>query len=189
MTFLRQALAGFRLLLVMTVILGIAYPLVITVVGQALAPAQANGSVITDSTGAVVGSALLGQQFEGAEWFWARPSASDYSGAVSGGSNRSPASAVQLKARADREAALRAANPDAVGAVPEDALTASASGLDPHISIAYALWQVPRVAKARQLSAADLQALISAATDRALLGFIGQDAVNVTRLNAALAQR
>jgi potassium-transporting ATPase KdpC subunit len=189
MGFLRQALAGFRLLLVLTVILGIAYPLVITLVGQVIAPAQANGSVITNSSKAVVGSSLLGQEFTGPQWFWARPSTSNYSGAVSGGSNRSPVSAAQLQARAEREAQLRAANPNADGPVPEDALTSSASGLDPHISVAYARWQLPRVAKARQLSTADLQALISAATDRAVLGFIGQDAVNITKLNAALAQR
>jgi potassium-transporting ATPase KdpC subunit len=189
MAIVRQALAGLRLLLVMTVLLGIGYPLVITLVGQLIAPAQANGSVITSANGTVIGSTLLGQQFDQPQWFWSRPSTSEYSGAVSGGSNLSPMSADQLTARTERAAMLLAANPDASGPIPEDALTASASGLDPHISLAYARWQIPRVAKARGISAADLQTMIAAATDHAVLGFIGQDGVNVTKLNAALAQR
>ncbi|MGV8908106.1 MAG: potassium-transporting ATPase subunit KdpC [Propionicimonas sp.] len=187
MNFLRQTLAALRLLIVMTVLLGIAYPLVITGIAQVVAPVQANGSLLTNSGGQVVGSALIGQTFEGPEWFASRPSASDHSGETSGGSNLSPVSADQLEARATREADLRAANPDAVGPIPEDALTASASGLDPHISVAYAMWQLPRVAKARGLDSVRLTALISAATEPAPLGFLGQDGVNVTRLNLALA--
>jgi K+-transporting ATPase ATPase C chain len=187
MAFLRQAFAGLRLLLVMTVLLGIGYPLAVTAVAQAV-PVQANGSLLTDKDGRVVGSALLGQAFDGPQWFQPRPSASDYSGATSGGTNVSPASAAQRQARSDREAALRAANPDATGPVPEDALTASASGLDPHVSIAYARWQVPRVAAARGLDPARLDALVAAATEPAPLGFLGEDGVNVTRLNLALSQ-
>jgi len=186
MNILRQALAAVRLLLVMTVLLGIAYPLVITGVAQAVAPYQANGSQVTNGEGQVVGSALIGQAFEGPQWFQGRPSASDYSGETSGGSNLSPASTDQADARAQREADLKAANPDAVGPVPEDALTAAASGLDPHISVAYALWQVPRVAKARDVDAERLASLITAATEPAPLGFLGQDGVNVARLNLAL---
>ncbi|HEY3409719.1 MAG TPA: potassium-transporting ATPase subunit C, partial [Propionicimonas sp.] len=113
---------------------------------------------------------------------------SDYSGETSGGSNLSPASSDQAEARAKRAADLQAANPNAVGPVPEDALTASASGLDPHISLAYALWQVPRVAQARRVDADRLVALITAATEPAPLGFLGQDGVNVTRLNLSLAR-
>jgi potassium-transporting ATPase KdpC subunit len=187
MTFLRQSLAAIRLLLVMTVLLGIAYPLVITGVAQVVAPAQANGSLVTAADGTVVGSALIGQTFEGEQWFQSRPSASEYSGETSGGSNLSPKSSGQAEARAQREADLKAANPDAVGPVPEDALTASASGLDPHISPAYALWQVPRIAQARGVDADRLTALITAATEPAPLGFLGQDGVNVTRLNLSLA--
>ncbi len=186
MTFLRQALAGLRILLVMTVLLGIGYPLVITFAAQAM-PTQANGSLLTTPDGRVVGSALVGQDFTDPAWFWARPSASSYSGETSGGSNLSPVSPEQSDARAAREAELNAANPDAVGPVPEDALTASASGLDPHISVAYALWQVPRVAKARGVDADRLRDLVAAATEAAPLGFLGQDSVNVTRLNWALA--
>ncbi len=187
MNILRQALAAVRLLLVMTVLLGITYPLVITGVAQVIAPFQANGSRLTTSQGHVVGSALIGQSFDGPQWFQSRPSVSDYSGQTSGGSNLSPASVEQSDARATREADLRAANPDAVGPVPEDALTASASGLDPHISPAYALWQVPRVSKSRNIDPDRLAALITAATEPAPLGFLGQDGVNVTRLNLALA--
>jgi K+-transporting ATPase ATPase C chain len=188
MTLLRQTLAAVRLLLVMTVLLGIAYPLVITSIAQVVAPVQANGSQLTDGNGQVVGSALIGQAYEGPQWFQGRPSASDYSGETSGGSNLSPKSSDQADARAKREADLKAANPNAVGPVPEDALTASASGLDPHISLAYALWQVPRVAQARGVVADRLTALIVAATESAPLGFIGQDGVNVTRLNLSLAR-
>jgi potassium-transporting ATPase KdpC subunit len=189
MSFLRQAFAGLRLLIVMTVLVGVLYPAVITVIAQVALKNQANGSLITNTSGQVVGSALLGQKVDGPQWFQPRPSASDYSGSTSGGSNLSPASKAQQDARTQREADLRAANTDAVGPVPEDALTASASGLDPYVSVAYAQWQVPRVAKARGMSAADLQSMIAAATDKALLGYIGQDGVNVTRLNAALATR
>lgn len=188
MSFLRQTVAAVRLLLVMTVLLGIAYPLVITGVAQVAAPVQANGSLVTDSKGQVVGSILIGQTFEGDQWFWSRPSASDYSGETSGGSNLSPVSGDQADARAQREADLKAANPDAAGPVPEDALTGSASGLDPHISVAYALWQAPRVAKARGVDPAQLASLITAATEPAPLGFLGQGGVNVTRLNLALSQ-
>ena len=188
MTFLRQALAGLRLLLVMTVLLGMVYPSAISLAARAL-PGPAQGSLVTMRDGRVVGSALLGQSFEGPQWFQPRPSASDYSGDTSGGTNQSPLSATQRNARRAREADLRAANPNATDPVPEDALTASASGLDPHISAAYAQWQLPRVAKARDMSPADLAAMIETATDRAPLGYLGQDGVNVTKLNLALAER
>ena len=188
MNFLRQTFAAIRVLLVMTVLLGIAYPLVITGIAQAVAPVQANGSLLTGGDGQVVGSALIGQAFTGPEWFQGRPSASDYSGQTSGGSNLSPKSSDQADARAQRAADLKAANPAAVGPVPEDALTASASGLDPQISVSYALWQVPRVAQARGVDAGRLTALITASTESAPLGFIGQDGVNVTRLNLSLAR-
>jgi K+-transporting ATPase ATPase C chain len=188
MTVLRQLLASLRILLVMTVLLGLAYPAAITLVARAF-PAQADGWLVTTADGTVVGSALLGQAFTGPEWFQPRPSASDYSGATSGGTNLSPASADQQQARQERLAALERDNPGAEGPVPEDALTASASGLDPHISIAYARWQVPRVAAARGIAATELEAMIVAATDRAPLGYLGQDGVNVTRLNLALSER
>jgi K+-transporting ATPase ATPase C chain len=187
MPFLRQSLAALRLLLVMTVLVGVGYPAVVSLAAQAF-PAQAAGSLVTRD-GRVAGSALLGQAFDGPQWFQGRPSASGYSGRTSGGSNLSPASAAQHDAVAQRESELRAANPDASGPVPHDALTASASGLDPDISPAFALWQVPRVAKARGVDPAVLRDLIAAHTDRAPLGYLGQDGVNVTTLNLALASR
>lgn len=188
MTVLRQLFAGLRLLVVMTVLLGFAYPAVIVLAAQAF-PAQAAGSLVTAAGGHVVGSALLGQAFDGPEWFQPRPSASDYSGETSGGSNLSPVSAELEQAKQERRAALEQANPDAVAPLPEDALTASASGLDPHISPAYARWQVPRVAAARGMPPVELEAMIEAATERAPLGYLGQDGVNVTRLNLALSGR
>lgn len=186
MAFLRQSLAALRFLLVMTVLLGVGYPLVITLAAQAF-PGRANGSLVM-LDGHVAGSALLGQSFTDPQWFQGRPSASEYSGLTSGGSNLSPASQALADAIAQRETALRAANPDAAGPIPVDALTASASGLDPDISVAYALWQVPRVAKARGVDPSVLRTLIAAHTDPAPLGYLGQDGVNVTTLNLALAQ-
>ena len=187
MSVLRQVLAAVRLLVVMTILLGVGYPAVVTLVAQVF-PTQANGSLVSVD-GRVAGSSLLGQHTEGDQWFQPRPSASDYSGTTYGGSNLSPVSAALADAVAKRAADLNAANPDAVGPIPADALTASASGLDPHISVAYALWQIPRVAKARGVDPSALQALIAANTDYAPLGYLGQDGVNVTTLNLALAQR
>jgi len=181
----RQLLASLRFLVVMTVLLGLAYPAAVTLAAQAFG-SRAAGSLLTDADGRVVGSALLGQAF-GPEWFQGRPSASAYSGETSGGTNLSPASSDQADARAQRKADLVAANPEAIGPVPEDALTASASGLDPHISVAYALWQVPRVARERGVDAGALRNLVAAATEPAPLDFLGQDSVNVTRLNFSLA--
>lgn len=185
-TISRQLLAGLRLLVVMTVLLGIGYPLVVLGIGQLALPAQANGSLVS-TDGTVVGSSLIGQEFSGPQWFQSRPSASDYSGTTSGGSNLSPASDAAAKARADREAQLLKDNPDAVGPIPQDALTASASGLDPHISPAYAAWQAPRVAKARNLPLSAVQGLIATYTTNAPLAFIGEDCVNVVDLNHALS--
>jgi K+-transporting ATPase ATPase C chain len=185
MSVVRQGLAALKILLVLTVLLGVAYPLLICGVGVLL-PAQAQGSLIM-AGGQVVGSSLIGQKATDPTWFWSRPSASDYSGKTSGGSNLSPTSAEEAKAIADRTAALLAANPDAVGPLPQDAVTASASGLDPDISAAYALWQVPRIAKARNLDADVVRKLVAAHTAEPILGFIGTEHVNVTDLNVALA--
>jgi len=190
MTFARHCLAALRLLVVMTVLLGVGYPLAVTLIGHAIWPRQADGSLVTDGSGAVVGSSLVGQSFgDEVGWFWSRPSACDYSGTTSGGTNLPPDSAAQQAARAERQTQLEAANPDAVGPVPEDALTASASCLDPDISPAYARWQVPRVASARGLPEDELDAMIDAATDPAPLGgLLGRPGVNVLALNLALSQ-
>ncbi len=186
MNLAKQAVAAAKALLVLTVILGVGYPLALT--GVALAfPGQANGSIIRVD-GREVGSSLLGQAATDPRWFQARPSASDQSGDTSGGSNWGP-NAPELAAQiARREAALRAANPDApAGPIPADALTASASGLDPDISSAYAAWQAPRVAVAWGLSTAAVETLVTEQTRHPVLGIIGTDRVDVTTLNVALA--
>ena len=184
MAVVRQLAAAVKALLVLTVLLGVLYPAVVLGVGL-LAPSQAHGSLIS-LRGNIVGSSLLGQAAAGPQWFQARPSVSDYSGDTSGGSNLGPDAADLATAVAERETALRAANPDAPASIPPDALTASGSGLDPHISPAYAAYQVPRVAAARGLSVGQVQRLVAAHTQHAALGFIGQDRVNVTELNVAL---
>lgn len=182
----RQLAAAAKALLVLTVLVGLLYPAAITVVGL-LVPEQANGSLIRVD-GTIVGSSLLGQAADGPQWFQARPSASDHAGDTSGGSNLGPNAAGLATAVAARETALRAANPDAPAMIPPDALTASASGLDPHISPAYALWQAPRVSQARGIPLDVLRRTITAHTEHATLGFIGTDRVNVTELNADLAR-
>ncbi len=182
----KQVWAATRALLVLTVILGIAYPLAITAIGRLL-PGPASGSIITVA-GQPVGSALIGQAATDPQWFQARPSASDHSGETSGGSNWGPAATGLAEDLATREAELRTANPQApAGPIPPDALTASASGLDPHISPAYAAWQAPRVAAARGMTLSQVQGLIDANTTAGELGFLGADRVNVTTLNVALA--
>lgn len=186
MTLGKQLWAATKALLVLTVLLGVGYPLAMTAVARAL-PAQADGSMIVVD-GRAVGSSLLGQKAIDAQWFQARPSASDYSGDTSGGSNWGPNAPELAQQITERETALRAANPDApAGPIPADALTASASGLDPHISPAYAAWQAPRVAKARGLSLEEVTRLIEDHTQHPALGLLGTDRVNVTELNVALA--
>lgn len=180
----RQLAAAVKALLVLTLITGVLYPAAILAVGLAL-PGQANGSLI-EVDGKVVGSRLLGQAAEGPQWFQARPSVSDQSGDTSGGSNLGPSSTDLATTVQERETALREANPDAPAEIPADALTASASGLDPHISPEYAAYQVPRVAAARGLTVAQVQQLVDDHTQEAVFGFIGQDRVNVTELNVAL---
>lgn len=182
----RQLAASLKALLILTVLLGVLYPAGILAVGLVV-PAQANGSLI-EVDGEVVGSSLLGQAADGPQWFRARPSASDHAGDTSGGSNLGPAAEDLATAVAGREAALRAANPDAPATIPPDALAASGSGLDPHISPAYAAYQAPRVAEARGIPLVELRRLVAEHTETATLGFLGQDRVNVTELNADLAR-
>jgi K+-transporting ATPase ATPase C chain len=181
----RQLTAAVKMLLVLTLVGGVLYPAAITVVGLTV-PDRANGSLVRVH-GSVVGSSLLGQAADGPQWFQPRPSASDYAGDTSGGSNLSPSSPELATKVSERTAALRAANPDAPATVPPDALAASASGLDPHISPEYARWQAPRVARATGIPLESLLEIIAAHTEGPALGFIGTDRVNVTRLNAYLA--
>ncbi len=182
---LRPALVLFVVLSLLT---GLLYPLLVTGVAQAVFPHQANGSLI-QRNGQSVGSELVGQSFSRPDHFWSRPSATGpmaYNGGASGGSNLGPshpglAGAVQV-----RIAALRAADPGNTAPVPVDLVTSSASGLDPHISLAAARYQVARVARMRGLPPAQLNELVDQHTEGAWLGFMGEMRVNVLALNLAL---
>ena len=184
----RQALVALRVLLAMIVILGIAYPLVVFGVGQLVANNAANGSPVTNSTGTVVGSELIGQQFDGAQWFAGRPSAAGdgYDAMSSGGSNLAADSPDLLAQVEERRAQIAADNGVDPADVPPDALTASGSGLDPDISPDYALLQVDRVAAARGLPADQVRDLVQSHIQGRALGFIGEQRVNVLQLNLAL---
>ncbi|MEI4270484.1 potassium-transporting ATPase subunit KdpC [Klenkia sp. LSe6-5] len=190
----RQLLASVRALLLATVVLGLAYPLLMTGVAQVVAPSRADGSLVTSADGTVVGSSLLGQGFVDAsgaplpQYFQSRPSAGDWDGAASGGSNLGPSSPELADAVASRRAEVAAFNGVPEDQVPDDAVTTSASGLDPGISPAYAAIQVDRVASARGVSPSEVQALVSAATHGRDLGFIGAPYVAVLDLNLALDQ-
>lgn len=185
----RQTWTAIRALLILTVVLGIGYPAVVLGIGQLALPAQANGSLVSvDSE--VVGSSLIGQTFEGDEWFHSRPSAAGdgYDGAASSGSNYGPENADLITAIEERQQAIADADGVEVGDIPADAVTASASGLDPHISPAYALLQVARVAEARGLDEAAVRELVDRHTQGRDLGYLGEPTVNVLELNVALAE-
>ena len=187
----RQLWAGLRAALVATVALGLLYPLVVTGLAQLIAPGRADGSLL-HSDGQVVGSSLIGQSFTDAhgdplpQYFQSRPSASDYDGAASGGSNLGPNSAELAKLIEQRRAAVASFNGVLPSAVPPDAVTASASGLDNGISPAYAAIQVDRVARERGVSVDRVRALVEQATVGRDLGFIGAPYVNVLGLNLSL---
>ncbi|UCR89406.1 potassium-transporting ATPase subunit KdpC [Mycetocola spongiae] len=181
---LRTASTGLRLLLIMTVLLGVLYPAAILGVG-ALAPARAAGSpVLVD--GHPVGSSLIGQEFRGAEWFHGRPSAADYDALASGPSNLAARSPELARLMAERRAAVAAENGVDPTRVPADAVTASASGLDPDISPAYARIQVGRVAHERGLPRAAVQRLVEDSVQAPALGFLGTPRINVLTLNISL---
>jgi len=183
----RQARTGLVLLVAMTVLLGLVYPGVVYAVGR-LVPDRADGQVVSVG-GRPVGSALIGQEFTGAQWFAPRPSAAGdgYDPLASGASNLGPESADLAAAVAQRRAEVAAADGVDPAAVPADALTASGSGLDPDISPAYAQQQVARVARARGLDQAEVAALVAAHTSGRAAGFLGEPRVNVLELNVALA--
>ncbi|AKU19069.1 potassium-transporting ATPase subunit KdpC [Luteipulveratus mongoliensis] len=177
----RQTLAGLRLLVVMTVLLGAVFPAAIWGVGQIAFRDQAAGSLVHQDD-KVIGSSLLGQAWKGPQWFQSRPSASDYAGDTSGGSNLGPSDKALTDEVAKRRTALGG------GIQAPDALTASGSGLDPHISPAYADQQVARVAKARGLQPAQVKQLVEDHTEGRTLGYLGRPRVNVLELNIALNQ-
>ncbi|HET6684956.1 MAG TPA: potassium-transporting ATPase subunit KdpC [Jiangellaceae bacterium] len=184
---LRQSWAGLKVLLAFTVVLGLAYPLVVTGISQVLFHGRANGSLI-ERDGEVVGSSLIGQTFEGAEWFHSRPSVAGdgYDPLATGGSNLGPESEELLVLVEERRAAVAEEDGVEPAAVPADALTASASGLDPHISPAYAHQQVDRVAEERGLGADEVRRLVDDHVRGRDLGFLGGERVNVLELNVAL---
>src|SRR6266851_5102541 len=182
---LRPALV---ILALMTLLTGVVYPLVVTGIGQVVFPWQANGSLIVKD-GKVLGSVLIGQPFDDPKYFWSRPSATSPfadNAASSSGSNLSPTNPDLVKAVQGRVDALRAADPGNTARVPVDLVTASGSGLDPHISPAAALYQVPRVAKARKLPPETVRELVERHIEGRFLGFLGEPRVNVLTLNLAL---
>ena len=186
---MRQAWVGLRFLVVMTVVLGILYPLAVFAVGRVV-PGTADGSLVTNASGSVVGSRLIGQSFTGDQWFWPRPSAAGagYDAMSSGGSNLGADNPQLVKLVRDRLDSITSAEGVAPGLIPPDAVAASASGLDPDISPGYAWQQVGRVARARGLDRAAVAALVEQQTQGRLLGFIGEPRVNVLALNLALSR-
>jgi len=182
---LRSALIVFA---VLTVVTGVVYPAVTTLIGTLGFHDLVNGSVI-EVDGRAVGSRLIGQPFSGAKYFWSRPSATSpqpYNGAASSGSNQGPTNPAFEMAVSDRIAALKAADPGNRAPIPVDLVTASGSGLDPHISPAAAEYQVARVARERAVSADTIRALVAKATEGRALGVLGEPRVNVLELNLAL---
>lgn len=185
---LRELKPAFLMLVVFTVVTGLVYPFLVTGIAQVLFPRQANGSLI-ERDGKPIGSALIGQPFSSPKYFWSRPSATSpypYNAASSSGSNLGPTNPALTDAVAGRIKALRDADPDNKAAVPVDLVTASGSGLDPHISLAAADYQVNRVARARGVDPSKVKDLVSQYTEGRQLGFLGEPGVNVLELNLAL---
>lgn len=190
----RTIWTAIRVMTILTLVLGVVYPLTITAIGQFVFTTQANGSIATAADGRPVGSALIGQPFTGndgnplREYFQPRPSAAGdgYDASASSGSNLGPENPDLIAAITQRRQQVAQLNHVPPDQVPVDALTASGSGLDPHISAGYALLQAERVATARNLPVQQVRALIDANTDRRLLGYIGEPKVNVLELNLAL---
>ncbi|MCU1529155.1 MAG: potassium transporter KtrA [Frondihabitans sp.] len=194
-TLARQYWVAIRAMLVFTVVLGVAYTALITGIGQLAAPAQANGSVVKVD-GKTVGSALIGQSFTDKkgnalpEWFQSRPSAAGtgYDATASSASNYGPENKALITAVKERKAAIAKSDGVSPSSIPADAVTASGSGLDPHISPAYALLQVDRIARVRQLPVAVVHKLVESMIQNRDAGYLGEKTVNVLELNIALAQ-
>jgi K+-transporting ATPase ATPase C chain len=186
--FVRSIRSALSLLVAMTILLGIAYPLLITGIAKLAFPGQAEGSLIHED-GKLIGSTLIGQSFSDPKYFWGRPSATTpqpYNGLASGGSNLGPLNPALLDAVKANAKAQHDADPDNRQPIPVDLVTASGSGLDPEISIAAAQYQAARVARARNLPLDRVEALVNAHQEARLFGFIGERRVNVLSLNLAL---
>ncbi|MGY6274594.1 potassium-transporting ATPase subunit KdpC [Methylomonas sp. MgM2] len=186
-TYLKPAVALFALLTLLT---GVVYPLLVTALAQGFFPVQANGSLIKDDKGEIIGSELIGQDFSDPKYFWGRPSATSpypYNAAASSGSNLGPTNPALIDTVAARVKALRDADPGSRALIPVDLVTASASGLDPHISIAAAEYQVSRIAKVRRIDPARLRNLLAKHTEGRQWQIFGEPRVNVLKLNLSLA--
>lgn len=178
-----------RLFFILSLITGVLYPALVTGLAQLAFPSQANGSLIVDSQGQARGSALIGQAFSGPGYFWGRPSATapmTYNAAASSGSNQGPTNPALIEAVKARVQALKEADPGNKAPIPVDLVTASASGLDPHISPAAAEYQIHRIAKARKMEAQALRALVAEYSEPRQWGMLGEPRVNVLQLNLAL---
>jgi K+-transporting ATPase ATPase C chain len=187
----RQLRSAVIFLAIFTIVTGVIYPLIVTGISQVVFHHQANGSLIESKDGKYLGSELIGQPFDEAGYFWGRPSATTpfpYNAASSSGSNYGPLNPALLDGIQKRIDALKAADPGNTRPIPVDLVTYSASGLDPHISIAAALYQVPRVARQRGLSETQVLALVNRFTHGRQLGILGEPRVNVLLLNQALDQ-
>lgn len=184
----QQIYSALRIYLFMSLLLGIAYPLLVTGFAQVLFPGQANGNLI-EQNGKIVGADLIGQKFTKPEYFWSRPSANDYNPLSSGGSNLGPTSKVLKKMIEERKNNLLQQNSGTEQNIKKNLLYASASGLDPHISPQAAEYQIARVAKARGLSEDKVKDLMVRYVEKPQLGFLGEPTVNVLRLNLALDQK
>jgi potassium-transporting ATPase KdpC subunit len=186
---LAQLRAAIVALIVFTIITGVIYPLVVTGLAQTLFADKANGSLI-EQDGKVVGSSLIGQAFEDPKYFWSRPSATSpgapYDASSSTGSNLDPTNPDLTKAISERVAALKEADPDNSAPVPVDLVTSSGSGLDPHISVAAAEYQVARVARVRNRPKDEIRKLVADHTESRTFGLLGEPRVNVLELNLAL---
>jgi K+-transporting ATPase ATPase C chain len=186
--FLKSLRTAVVSIVLFTVLTGLIYPFLVTGIAQLIFPSKANGSVLLKN-GKAIGSELIGQSFSSRRYFWSRPSATSpfaYNAGASSGSNYGPLNPALLEATGKRVKDLKDADPQNTKPVPVDLVTASGSGLDPHISVAAALYQVPRVARSRHVSEGQVRSVVDQYTEQRQLGFLGEPRVNVLRLNLAL---